>query len=246
MLPTIPCSPVKFPVSWRRELAQRALHYSGLWPVVGSPSRQNCRNPCKLTCSQGIGLETGAISTASPVREVMFELPNSQKKKSGYLWCKDCTSVRGYAYKRSHLVALRPNKITASSPQRRPGGRASDKNRNGQMTKLIITGLHHDTTRKRSFVYVRWEDDPEKNLGLMVPFGCSLDNARERFRFNHAIWLDGEVEFETSDGEVRRVTAGKAVLVEDTHGKGHISRHPPEGQNLILVMLPDGLDQRFD
>ena len=61
-----------------------------------------------------------------------------------------------------------------------------------------------------------------------------------------AIWLDGEVEFETSDGEVRRVTAGKAVLVEDTHGKGHISRHPPEGQNLILVMLPDGLDQRFD
>ena len=35
-----------------------------------------------------------------------------------------------------------------------------------------------------------------------------------------AIWLDGEVEFETSDGEVRRVSAGKAVLVEDTHGKG--------------------------
>ena len=57
-----------------------------------------------------------------------------------------------------------------------------------------------------------------------------------------AVWLDGLVEFETSNGEVRRVTAGKAVLVEDTHGKGHISRHPPEGQNLILVMLPGGLD----
>jgi len=28
-----------------------------------------------------------------------------------------------------------------------------------------------------------------------------------------AIWLDGEVEFETSDGEVRRLPAGKAVLV---------------------------------
>jgi hypothetical protein len=47
------------------------------------------------------------------------------------------------------------------------------------MTKLIITGVHHDTTRKRSFVYVRWEDDPEKNLGLVVPFGCSLDNLRD-------------------------------------------------------------------
>ena len=57
-----------------------------------------------------------------------------------------------------------------------------------------------------------------------------------------AIWLDGEVEFETSDGEMRRVSAGKAVLVEDTHGKGHISRHPPEGQNVIQVLLPRGLD----
>jgi hypothetical protein len=54
-------------------------------------------------------------------------------------------------------------------------------------------------------------------------------------------WLDGHVEFETSDGEVRRLSAGKAVLVEDTHGKGHISRHPEEGQNLIIVMLPSGL-----
>ena len=61
-----------------------------------------------------------------------------------------------------------------------------------------------------------------------------------------AIWLDGYVEFETSDGQVRRITAGKAVLVEDTHGKGHISRHPPEGQNLILVILPNGLDLPSD
>jgi hypothetical protein len=47
------------------------------------------------------------------------------------------------------------------------------------MTKLVIAGLHHDAGRKRSIVYVRWEDDPEKNLGLVVPFGCSLDNARD-------------------------------------------------------------------
>ena len=44
------------------------------------------------------------------------------------------------------------------------------------MTDLVITGLHHDTARKRSFVYVRWESDPEKNLGLVVPFGCSLED----------------------------------------------------------------------
>ena len=44
------------------------------------------------------------------------------------------------------------------------------------MTKLVITGVHHDTARKRSFVYVQWEDDPDKNLGLVVPFGCSLQD----------------------------------------------------------------------
>ena len=33
-----------------------------------------------------------------------------------YMRCKDCSLVRGYAYKRSHLVALRRTKITASDP----------------------------------------------------------------------------------------------------------------------------------
>ena len=46
------------------------------------------------------------------------------------------------------------------------------------MRNLVITGLHHDTARKRTFVYVRWEDDPEKHLGLLVPFGRSLDDAK--------------------------------------------------------------------
>lgn len=31
-----------------------------------------------------------------------------------------------------------------------------------------------------------------------------------------AVWLDGIVEFETSDGEVRHVSAGGSVLVEET------------------------------
>jgi len=33
-----------------------------------------------------------------------------------YMRCKDCSEVRGYPYKRSHLVALRTNKISASDP----------------------------------------------------------------------------------------------------------------------------------
>ncbi|MBR0714790.1 hypothetical protein [Bradyrhizobium liaoningense] len=33
-----------------------------------------------------------------------------------YMRCKDCSAVRGYPYKRSHLVALRATKISASDP----------------------------------------------------------------------------------------------------------------------------------
>ena len=33
-----------------------------------------------------------------------------------YMRCRQCSEVRGHAYKRSHLVALRPNKISASDP----------------------------------------------------------------------------------------------------------------------------------
>ena len=53
--------------------------------------------------------------------------------------------------------------------------------------------------------------------------------------------LDGSVEYETSDGEVRPVQAGSFVLVEDTHGKGHLSRHSAEAQTVIWISLPNGL-----
>jgi hypothetical protein len=33
-----------------------------------------------------------------------------------YMRCQDCSQVLGYAYKRSHLIALHTTKITASDP----------------------------------------------------------------------------------------------------------------------------------
>ena len=51
------------------------------------------------------------------------------------------------------------------------------------------------------------------------------------------LWLTGEVEFETSDGDIRRLPAGSVVLAEDTTGKGHITRHAPEGQLVVHVAL---------
>ena len=51
------------------------------------------------------------------------------------------------------------------------------------------------------------------------------------------IWLTGEIEYETSDGMIRRLPPGSVVLSEDTTGRGHISRHPPEGQLLAFIDL---------
>ena len=70
-----------------------------------------------------------------------------------------------------------------------------------------------------------------------VPAGMGVVNWHNPPRRELVIWLTGEVEFETSDGDVRRLAAGSIVLAEDRIGKGHISRHPPEGQLVVHVDL---------
>jgi hypothetical protein len=44
------------------------------------------------------------------------------------------------------------------------------------MATLIIGNLLRDLTKKRSIVSLSWEDDPEKRLGLVVPFDCTFEN----------------------------------------------------------------------
>ena len=43
-------------------------------------------------------------------------------------------------------------------------------------------------------------------------------------RRQYIINLDAGVQLTASDGETRRVKAGEVVLVEDTFGKGHLSK----------------------
>jgi hypothetical protein len=45
-------------------------------------------------------------------------------------------------------------------------------------TTLTIDGLNRDLVKKRSIVTLKWENDPEKRLGLTVPFDCTLDTLR--------------------------------------------------------------------
>ena len=54
---------------------------------------------------QTVALDIVRRPKATPVHEL-----------ERYMRCRQCSEVRGYPYKRSHLVALRPNKISASDP----------------------------------------------------------------------------------------------------------------------------------
>jgi hypothetical protein len=55
-----------------------------------------------------------------------------------------------------------------------------------------------------------------------------------------AVALSGTVEYETSDGEVRRQAPGSVVLVEDKRD-GHITRFSEEQQFFLFIPVPDDL-----
>jgi quercetin dioxygenase-like cupin family protein len=58
-------------------------------------------------------------------------------------------------------------------------------------------------------------------------------------RRQFVVHLAGEAELEVSDGERRRIGPGDIVLVEDTTGKGHITRRIGETQRVTMfITLP--------
>src|SRR5262245_41282242 len=90
----------------------RMLGYKG--PAQPSPALGDALNAgygyLEVRClgcdtHQTVALATVRRPKATPVHEL-----------ERYMRCKDCSQVRGYPYKRSHLVALRGTKITASNP----------------------------------------------------------------------------------------------------------------------------------
>jgi len=80
---------------------------------------------------------------------------------------------------------------------------------------------------------------PATQFGFMnAPAGWSSDwhptSARNLF-----FVLTGEWEVMASDGESRRFSAGSALLVEDTTGKGHSSRVVSETDSLAAMVKLD-------
>ena len=45
------------------------------------------------------------------------------------------------------------------------------------------------------------------------------------------------------NGDRRHVPAGRFILFEDTHGKGHKTEHSADEPTVIWISLPRGIDQ---
>lgn len=50
-------------------------------------------------------------------------------------------------------------------------------------------------------------------------------------------FLDGWVRIAVSDGEERVLPAGSTVLVEDLHGRGHVTEHEPGDRRVLVIPL---------
>jgi quercetin dioxygenase-like cupin family protein len=77
-----------------------------------------------------------------------------------------------------------------------------------------------------------------------LAFRVVLDEASETDPHNAPrrlliVQVDGTVEVEVSDGETRQFGPGSVLLVEDTTGKGHVTRKVSDGpRSTLIAMLP--------
>ena len=98
---------------------------------------------------------------------------------------------------------------------------------------MIITRLYNDEKGESHFTDIEVEIFDSGNIGkLSEKFPVNEIIFREpsgdyKYDFHNApqrqfiILLEGEIQIETSLGEVRNFKAGEVLLVEDTEGKGH-------------------------
>jgi hypothetical protein len=84
--------------------------YKGPAQPVTSAGRRSER---RLLLSRGPGCDTHQTVALNIVRRPKATPIHELER---YMRCKDCSQVRGYPYKRSHLVALRPTQISANDP----------------------------------------------------------------------------------------------------------------------------------
>ena len=100
---------------------------------------------------------------------------------------------------------------------------------------MRIHNLYEDANGASHFrdIEIDWaEDAPSGKLSKRLPATgivfrettADFEDSWHRARRQYVISLAGGISITASDGETRHIGAGEIVLVEDTTGKGHITR----------------------
>jgi len=121
------------------------------------------------------------------------------------------------------------------------------------LTRLTYHRIYTDSQGDSHFDVVTVEQSLARAAPPAAPFYVSEDGPASKYRFytfepgwiselhpaptrQFLALLSGEVEMETTDGTVRRFGPGDLVLLEDTSGRGHVTRKTSDGYSTFLVV----------
>ncbi|HDQ07446.1 MAG TPA: cupin domain-containing protein [Methanoculleus sp.] len=121
------------------------------------------------------------------------------------------------------------------------------------LTKVTYYRIFADSQGDSHLDIVTVEQSLAQGAPPAAPFYISEDRAASKYRFytfepgwigelhpaptrQFLALLSGEVEVKTTDGTVRRFGPGDLVLLEDTSGKGHVTRNTGDGYAMFLVV----------
>lgn len=121
------------------------------------------------------------------------------------------------------------------------------------LTRLTYHRIYTDSQGDSHFDVVTVEQSLARAAPPAAPFYVSEDGPASKYRFytfepgwiselhpaptrQFLALLSGEVEMETTDGTVRRFGPGDLVLLEDTSGRGHVTRNTSDGYSTFLVV----------
>jgi hypothetical protein len=120
-------------------------------------------------------------------------------------------------------------------------------------TQVTYHRIYGDTKGDSHFDVVTVEQNLAQAAPPAAPFYVSEDRPASKYRFYtfEPGWIgephpaptrqllalmSGVVEMETTDGTVRQFGPGDLVLLEDTSGKGHLTRNIGDGYSKFLVI----------
>ncbi len=122
-----------------------------------------------------------------------------------------------------------------------------------KITQVTYHRLYADAQGDSHFDTVTIEQTLARAAPPAAPFYVSADGPASKHRFytfgpgwigelhpaptrQFLALMSGEVEMETTDGIVRRLGPGDLVLLEDTSGRGHVTRNIGDGYAMFLVV----------